>query len=576
MEKGEIIRVLIVDDDEEDFFITKTILGGIKNQHYDVTWASRYDCALIEIKKNTYDIFLVDYNLGEKTGLDFVDESLNINRNVPIILLTGLDDRDVDIMAMKKGVSEFLRKGRIDEELLERSIRYAIEKKRTESQILYLAYYDQVTNLPNRVFFKEQLNYALAHAIRYKRQLAVLFLDLDNFKLINDSLGHHIGDMLLKEVAKRLYASIRKSDIIARNEMKTLIDTVARLGGDEFTISLTEISSFENASMVANRIIELVNAPYSIDGHEIFIGVSIGISVYPIDTDSADNLLKYADNAMYYAKKQGKNCYQYYRKSMNDEVLDEISMTNSLRKAVDKSEFVLHYQPKMEVSTGKLIGFESLIRWNTKDKGLVQPLDFIPIAEKLNLIGFITDWVIKEVCRQIAEWKQAGLSILPVSINLPVIYFKKPDFIESIKSVAGSYGITPDLLELEVTESIFMDDIQFTILKMEELSNMGFKQIPCDILKIDRSFIRSIEENLLDSNIVDLIIAMGHGLQMVTCAEGVETRGQFDFIRNSGCDYMQGYLLGKPKPQAETAQILVKEAAGEGIGIELVRSFVKE
>ncbi len=587
MDNLQTIRILIVDDDEGDYEITREILRGIVNQKYELHWAPSYKAALEEIRKDAYDVFLVDYNLGAKTGLDLMDESIDMCRNTPVILLTGLDDRSVDLMAMKKGVSDFLRKGKIDEELLERSIRYAIEKKRTENQILYLAYYDQVTSLPNRVFFKEQLNYALAHAIRYGRSLAILFLDLDNFKLINDSLGHHIGDHLLKEVAKRLYSSIRKSDIIARNELKTLIDTVARLGGDEFTISLTEINSYENASMVANRIMETLNAPFLVDGHEIFVGASIGISLYPHDADDADTLLKYADNAMYYAKKLGKNCFQYYQKSMNDSVIDNMNTINSLRKAIEKSEFALYYQPKMEVATGRLIGLESLIRWNRADRGLLLPADFIPAAERFNLMSFITEWVVREACRQCAEWKSAKLPALPVSINVPVAYFRKPDFTGTMRASVESFGLLPESIEIELTESIFTDDMKATVEKIEELESCGFRisiddfgtgfsslsrlrQVPCHMLKIDRSFIASLGESEADANIVRLVISMGHGMKMAVCAEGVETDSQFDFISQCGCDCMQGFILSRPKPAGEVNAILEAEAAGRGIGVELL------
>jgi len=301
---------------------------------------------------------------------------------------------------------------------LERSLRYAIEKKKAENQILYLAYYDPLTNLPNRIFFNEQLNYSLSHAIRYRRILAVLFLDLDNFKLINDSFGHHVGDLLLKEVAQRLNRSIRKGDIITRNELNTFIDTVARLGGDEFIISLTEINTVENTSMVAERLIKILSQPIIIEGREIFTSVSIGISMYPEDSSDADTLLKYADNAMYNAKKEGKNRFQYYRNSMNTAVLDKIHLIRDIRKAKEQNEFLLYYQPKMDIKSGRLTGFEALIRWDKGEKGLIPPGDFIPFAEEHNIIDFITDWVINEVCRQLLIWVDEKLPILPVSIFL--------------------------------------------------------------------------------------------------------------------------------------------------------------
>jgi diguanylate cyclase (GGDEF)-like protein len=590
MENDQSIKILLIDDDEEEFIITKEIISEIKNQRYSVEWVSTYEKALTEMQKDIYDVFLVDYNLGIKTGLDLIDEGLNIDGNTPLIMLTGLDDRDIDLLAMKKGVSDFLRKGKIDAESLERSIRYAIEKKKTENQILYLAYYDQVTNLPNRIFFKEQLNYTLAHAIRYKRMMAIMYLDLDNFKLINDSLGHQVGDLFLKEIGRRLCESIRKSDIIARNDLKTFIDTVARMGGDEFTISLTEIADYESASIVAERIIKNLNVKLTIEGHEVFTSASIGISLYPLDSNDADTLLKYADNAMYYAKKQGKNCFQYYQKNMNDNVSDKMRMILNIRKAAERNEFMLHYQPKMNIKTGNLIGFESLIRWNSAEGGLIPPMDFIPFAESNNLIGFITDWVIREVCKQLHEWETAKLAILPVSINLPIIQFRKPDFMRDLKKITDSYGISTKFLELEVTESIFMEDMNATNAKLAELRALGFqisiddfgtgfsslnrlKEIPCNTLKIDKSFIKSVSENSPDSIIVNSIIAMGHGLNMAILAEGVETIEQLDFLYHNNCDFIQGYLLSRPLPSEHIPGILIKEAQGEGIGLQLIKKM---
>ena len=588
--KKNMTNILYIDDDEEDFLITRKLISDINYGDYKIQWVSTYEKALIEIQKDIYDVFLIDYNLGGKTGLDLISESIEMNRNTPVIILTGMDSRDVDIMAMQKGVSDYLRKEKIDSESLERSIRYAIDKKRTENQILFLAYYDQITSLPNRVFFKEQLNYALAHAIRYGRIMAVLFLDIDNFKLVNDSLGHHVGDLLLVQVAKRLYSCIRKSDIIARNELKTLIDTVARLGGDEFTISLTEINTYDNASMVAERIIQSLNQPFLIEGHEIYSGASIGISLYPADSDDASLLLKFADNAMYHAKKKGKNRFQYYQKTMNDEVIDKMHLINNLRKAGERNEFLLYYQPKMDIRSGSLTGFEALIRWNKSDKGMVMPGDFIPFAEEHNLIGFITDWVIDEACRQLCEWKGAHPNVLPLSINLPINELEKTNFPGTIKSIIDSYGISPEWLELEVTESVFMDDTKVPFSNLAALQSMGFqisiddfgtgfsslsrlKKMPCDMLKIDRSFVIHLGEEPMDSVIVNSIIALGHGMNKTILAEGVETAGQLQFLIDNNCDFIQGYFLSRPVPHEKIKAILEQEARGEGIGVQLIKKI---
>jgi diguanylate cyclase (GGDEF)-like protein len=590
MEEKEKIRILLVDDDEEDYLITREIISDIKNQQYSMEWVSNYEKALDEIEKDIYDLFLFDYDLGTKTGLDLIGELTKKMKNIPVIMLTGQNNREIDLIAMGKGASDYLVKGRFDADLLERSIRYAIEKKKTESQILYLAYYDQVTDLPNRIFFNEQLNYSLAHAIRYNRILAVMYLDLDNFKLINDSMGHHVGDSILKEVAKRLSSCLRKSDIVARNNLKTPIDTVARLGGDEFTISLTEITTYEDASIVSNRILQMFNEPFIIDDNKIFTGVSIGIAMHPSDADDAETLLKYADNAMYHAKKQGKNNFQYYQKSMSDNVMAKVNMINDIRTGIEKNEFMLYYQPKMDMKSGKITGFEALIRWNKAGKGIIPPMEFIPFAEEHNLISLITDWVIKDVCRQFCEWASSKLSCIPVSINLPISLFKKPDLTQYLRDIIESHHLSPELFELELTESIFADDMQATSMKLNELKAMGIqisiddfgtgfsslswlKQLPCDILKIDKSFIKSIDEKSTDAIIVNSIITMGQGLNMKVLAEGVETASQYNFLKNSNLDIIQGYLLSPPVPNEKIPDILKNEDDGNGIGIQLIKKI---
>ncbi len=584
----EKIRILMVDDDEEDFIITKDILSNIVNQKYSIEWIPNFEKAEDEIQKDYYDLFLLDYNLGEKSGLDLLNEIMRKNKNIPVIMLTGQNNREIDILAMKNGACDYLVKGKVDPDLMERSIRYAIDKKAKENQIMYLAYYDQLTNLPNRVFFKEQLNYALSHAIRYKRMLAVLFLDLDNFKVINDSLGHYIGDLLLNEVAKRLFSSVRKGDIISRNSLKTSIDTVARLGGDEFSISLTEINTYEDASIVANRIINSINEPFNIENHEIFSGVSIGISLCPLDSVDAEILLKYADNAMYFTKKHGKNNFEYYQKSMNINVNEKMNMIRKIRKAVDQNEFILYYQPKMKLQTGEITGFEALIRWNQDGEKIISPINFIPFAEENNLISFITDWVIHNICEQFNKWQQIKIPVLPISINLPINQFKKPDFVEYLSKITSSNNVAPKLIELEVTESIFMDDMMSTNLKLNELQALGYrisiddfgtgfsslnrlKEIPCNILKIDKSFIDHIHKKDSNDIIIQSIITMGHGLNMEILAEGVENEEQLYFLKKNNCDTIQGYLLSRPFPVEKAEDLLIKEKNGMGIGLQLIK-----
>ena len=586
----EEVKILLIDDNENDYLITSRLISGIPHRRYAMEWVSDLDKAVEAISRKPYDVLLVDYRLGMMTGLEVIDEVQKITRDIPFIMLTGMEGYDIDVLSMKKGASDFLRKDKIDGERLERSIRYSLEKKKSEMQIAYLAYYDQLTSLPNRIFFKEQLNFSLSHAIRYGRMLAVLYLDLDNFKYVNDSLGHHCGDLLLKEVAKRLHSSVRKSDIIARNDMQTVVDTVARMGGDEFTISLTEIHTYEDTSIVSSRIMENLGKSFLIDGHEVFTGVSIGIALYPADARDSEALLKCADAAMYDAKKQGKNCYQFYTKSMQDEILDKIHLYNDIQKAGERDEFLLHYQPQMDLVSGKLTGLEALIRWNSAQRGLVQPMGFIPFAETHHLAGFIMDWVIQDVCRQLCEWALPDLQLLPISINVPVNQIKKPDFAEHVMKIIGSYGLRAELFVLEVTESIFTDDMSIINSKLGELRSLGFhlaiddfgtgfsslnrlRQIPCNTLKIGKSFIQCMNDRPTDAAIVGSIVSLAHGLKMRVLAEGVDTAEQFDSLRRLHCDNIQGNLLNPPLPKEKLPEILKNEALGEGIGTRLLREM---
>lgn len=592
MDSRETIRILFVDDDKEDYFITRELLSGNKNRIYKINWIAGYNEAVAEVEKTAYDLFIFDYNLGLRTGIDLIDTISAKCKNVPVIMLTGQSNPDIDELALKKGVSDYLVKGKFDGEILERSIRYAIEKKDTEKKMMYLAYYDQLTDLPNRVFFMEQLNYALAHAVRYNRKLAVLFLDLDNFKMINDSLGHHAGDCLLRHVAGLLHQSIRKVDILARNNLKTQIDTVARMGGDEFTISLTEINSYEDASIVATRIIESLSAPVLIEGNTLYIGVSIGIAMYPDDSDNAETLLKYADNAMYHAKKNGKNNFQYYRKEMNSEIMKSIRLTTGIRKAAESGQFFLEFQPKIDLRSERIIGFESLIRWKNDDNGILPPLDFIPYAEKHHLISCITDWVIKEVCRLMASWKEKA-SLLPVSINLPVTELMQARFTDKTAGMFRSCRIPAQFIEFEVTESVFTDNPERMKDQISALKAAGFmlsiddfgtgysslsrlKNMDCDILKIDKCFIDNIPSSVSDTVIINSVIAMGHGLGMKILAEGVENRDQYDYLRNNDCDYMQGYYFCKPVPADLVPGILQKINRRNTDAFAVIRSIITD
>ena len=570
--KKENIKILLVDDDEDDYVMARDLLSEVATTTYEIEWAISYNDALERIANSNHDLYLFDYRLGDRTGLDLLNEVIAGGSNIPIILLTGQGDHEVDVSAMKAGAMDYLVKGQINAFMMERAIRYAIERKRAEEQIFRMAFYDSLTELPNRVLFQDRLKQAISYAERNNRLLAVLFLDIDNFKRINDTFGHHIGDELLKGCAERLTGVLRKSDAVSRQIMP---DLFARLGGDEFTVLLTEIRDTKDAARVARRILNVLSRPFVINNRELFVSTSIGIVIYPSDGKDVDSLLKNADAAMYHAKGNGKNNYQYYMESMNASALEMLTLENDLRRAIEREEFILYYQPRMHIRTGKISGLEALIRWVHPEKGLIQPATFIHLAEETNLITYIDEWVLKNAFRQGAVWQKSGYPSLYLSVNISGTQFKHDTLLDIVTESLSESGLNPHNLELEITESVLMQNAKSTLSVLYELKRMGLnlsmddfgtgycsfsylKSFPLDIIKIDRTFITDINKTKADAAIVKAIIAMSHTLKLKVVAEGVETDEQLSLLREMGCDEMQGYLLSRPLPAEEINAFLLK------------------
>ena len=571
----EAIKVLLVEDDEDDYIMTRDLLSEIAEKHFELEWVSTYDPALKSMQENNYDVYLLDYRLGEHTGLELLQEAIDIGCTAPIILLTGQGDHEVDVEAMKAGASDYLIKGQINADSLERSIRYSIERKRSEKRILQLAFYDSLTGLPNQTSYRDRLQQVISHARRYNRIAAVLFLDLDNFKRINDTLGHRAGDHLLRLVSERLNGTIRSSDSLARNRSDKLHTTVARQGGDEFTLILTEVSNPEDAAKVAHRIVRRLSEPYKLEGYEVFITVSIGIAIYPFDGEDIDSILMNADAAMYHAKKQGKNNFQFYRLTMNERAMERLNLENDLRKALERDELLLHYQPKVGIQSGKIVGMEALIRWQHPEMGMVSPGEFIPLAEETGLIVPIGEWVLRAACAQINSWQAQGFPHIPVSVNISSHQFQHQGLLKTISQLLESSGISPEHLMLEITESVIMQNTESTFDILNTLTSMGLrlliddfgtgysslsylKRLPVFAIKIDRSFISDISTSTDDAAIIKAIIAMAQNLKLKVVAEGVETEEQLAFLRNEQCDVMQGYLFSRPLPAEEASKLLTR------------------
>ncbi|MFZ3137513.1 MAG: EAL domain-containing protein [Thermodesulfovibrionales bacterium] len=490
------------------------------------------------------------------------------------------DAESYDLLQFKDGriFERYSRPQKIEEKCVGRvwSFHDITTQKRAEEQIAQIAYFDVLTNLPNRYLFKDRLNQAILYAEKYKKLLAVIYLDLDDFKRVNDTFGHNFGDKFLQAVSDRLEKSIRKIDTLSRIEENRLETTVARLGGDEFTILLRELKETKDASRVAQRIVDLFSQPFHIENRLIFISTSIGIALYPNDGQDVDTLLKNADTAMYHAKEKGRNNFQFFSEHMNIEALERFSMENSLRSAVDKNDFQLYYQPQFDSSTDKIIGVEALMRWMHPEKGMLLPDTFIPISEESGLIMPIGSWVIRAACEQNKAWQLAGFRPIYVTVNISGMQFKQKDFVESIAQTLLDTDLEPQYLELELTESILMEPTETTFNSLNELkatgvriaiddfgkgySSLGYlKRLPIDTLKIDRSFVRDIISNPDDRAIIRAIISLARTLNLKVIAEGVETHEQLSYLQEQGTDGIQGFLLSEPITPNSFTQLLKKE-----------------
>lgn len=451
------------------------------------------------------------------------------------------------------------------------------ERKQAERAIHQLAYYDSLTGLANRVLFKDRLSNALSYAARHHQHLATLFIDLDRFKIINDTLGHTVGDLLLTHVAERLSDSVRQSDSVSRHADHEPMHALARLGGDEFTILLTALPQPEDAGRVARRILESLAHPFSIDGHEIFISASIGISIFPSDGSTVEALLKNADTAMYHAKEQGRNNCQYYSSGLNAAAAERLDLENELRRALEREEFVVFYQPKLNIHSRRILGAEALVRWKHPKRGLVPPGVFLNAAIDTGLIRSMDEWVLREACRQVRVWEKSGLPAITISANVSNSLFHGRTLPATVADALRDSGLNPAQLELELTESIAMRDVEASVTMLEGLRTMGVRlsiddfgtgysslsylqRFPLSRLKIDQSFVRDLLTNENNVKITRAIIAMAHSLNLSVLAEGVETEGQLARLREEGCDEVQGYLFSRPVCAEEFEKLLKGDA----------------
>jgi diguanylate cyclase (GGDEF)-like protein len=417
--------------------------------------------------------------------------------------------------------------------------------------MIYSAHHDFLTGLPNRILFNDRVSQAIVLALRHSTKVAVLFLDLDGFKHVNDSLGHRIGDYLLQSVAKRLSGCLRNSD------------TISRQGGDEFVVLLSEMEESEDAAITARRLLQAVAQVHTVDQHDLHVTTSIGVSVYPDDGGDAETLIKNADTAMYQAKENGRQSYQFFTAAMNTRAVERQSIEESLRHALERKQFALNFQPKIDLRSGEIAGAEALIRWTHPIRGSVSPAQFIPVAEDCGLIVPIGKWVLREACAQAQAWVDAGLSFGTMAVNISAMEFRSPDFLEGVLEILKDTRFDPKCLELELTESVLMQRAETAANVLRALRTQGIqiaiddfgtgysslsylRKFQIDSLKIDQSFIRQITNSPPETTIVTAVINLGRSLKLQVVAEGVESREEMEFLREHHCDLAQGYYFGKP------------------------------
>ena len=525
-----------------------------------------------------YALVLLLAGIGAIGLTTLLTDRLLMSASQPLVQLAGLmekvsTDKDFSVRAdvheqdevgaLASGFNRMLNRIQERERALKRELH---ERKRAERRLATLANYDALTRLPNRNFFNERLANLIASAARSGQPIALLFLDLDNFKIVNDTLGHHLGDSLLKAVAARVRGSVRAGD------------SVCRLGGDEFTIILEDLRSADLAGHVAAKVVSALSQPFVLRDNEVYVTCSIGISVYPRDGRDASTLIKSGDTAMYHAKERGKNTFQYFSADMNDRALKRLTIETGLRQALERSEFLLYYQPQVDLATGEVVGAEALLRWNRAGVGIVGPSEFIPVAEETGMIVPIGEWILWSACSQANLWQQSENPVR-VSVNLSARQFREPGFVRTIANVLEETRLDPSLLELELTESVLMEDVDGAIAKAQDLRAMGvllsiddfgtgyssmtyLKRFPINEIKIDKSFVGEIPANTDDAAITTAIIAMARGLNVEVVAEGVETQQQIDFLTALGCHRAQGFYIGRAMPAVEFEERLRQRRHG--------------
>lgn len=556
-------KILFIDREHGEYLLIADILAHVHLVEYELTWCNQLETALPKILSQEYDVVLLDYYWGEQNARDLLNAARVQACQTPIVVMTDEMETEVDREAIRAGASDYMIKGQIDSQLLERTLRYAIERKQTELHLARLAHYDPLTDIPNRILFRDRLEHAIRLAERDKTLFSLMFIDLNGFKQVNDTFGHDAGDALIRICAERLNDCMRRSD------------SVARMGGDEFTLLLQNTESNTDMAHIAQKVIDSLSVPAQINGYEVVVGCSIGIAMYPQAGQDADTLLKNADMAMYKAKQEDGSSFCFFTDAMNRDVRRQLRLESDLRKALNKEQFFLQYQPRIDVSTGRIIALEALLRWNHPENGVLDAKEFVAIAEDTGLITAIGYWVIRQACIDLKKVHNAFDEALVMSINLSVRQFKDDHLVQVIAEIFADTGIEPGDIEFELTETTFMENIDLVSLCMRPLAFFGInftldnfgtgsssflhlQRLPITAVKIDSRFMAELQRSRSDRRLVSAMINLAQNLGKAVIAEGVESEEQKNWLQQSGCDQMQGYYFSMPQFLDEVMETLQK------------------
>lgn len=546
-----VLKVLLIDHSPVEYQLIRHLLSQVHHTDFELTWVDCIERALDDILSDRFDAILLDYHWDEGTSVDILNAARSQGCKVPIIVMTSEMEADVDRSAIRYGASDYLIKGRIDSQLLERTLRYAIERKSAEHKLAKLAHYDQLTGIPNRILFRDRLEHAVLLSERDGIPFTLMYLDLDGFKKVNDTFGHDAGDELITTCAQRLRDSMRKSD------------SVARIGGDEFTLLLQHIDSPTDIAHIAQKVIDVISSPIQVGSHQVTVGCSIGIANYPEAGGDIHTLQKHADMAMYQAKQHKGSRYHFFTDALNLKAHRQLLMESQLRRAIRREEFVLYYQPRIDLVTGEVNGLEALLRWSHPEQGLVYPEAFMEVAEDTGLIVPIGYWAVRTACQDLLKFQQQGQTDLSMSINLSLRQFSDDKLVERIASLVKEIGVDASKLEFELTETAIMENIDRVALCMRALSQVGcrfalgdfgtgyssfmhLQRLPISMLKIDKGFVVDIVRKSEDATLVAAMINLAHSLGKHIVAEGVESDEQLALLKRFGCDQVQGLYYQRP------------------------------